>query len=127
MINKVWQHKNMKESFLGSLHGLRIALQTERNAKAIFFIGILVIVAGFLFKISLYEFIIIVLVTVAVFACEIFNTLVENILDMIQPDTDPKIKVLKDISSAAVLIASAGATIIGIIIFLPKIINLFSE
>ena len=125
MINKIWQNKNMKESFLGSLHGLRIALATERNAKLIFFFGIIVISLGIILKVSLFEFMIIVLVTSSVLICEVFNTLVENILDMIQPETDPKIKILKDISSAAVLLSSLAAAVIGCIIFLPKITAIF--
>lgn len=121
MIKKIWQHRNIKESFLGAVSGLKVALKTERNAKIIFFIGAFVILAGFFFRVSSFEFMIIILVTTTVFTCEIFNTLVENILDMIHPKSDPKIKILKDISSAAVLLSSIGASIIGFIIFLPKL------
>ena len=125
MINKIWQHKNIKESFLGALEGLSVVLKTERNARIIFAIGIIAIIIGLILKVSPFEFMIVILVIVGVFICEVFNTLVENILDMVQPQTDPKIKILKDISSAAVLISSIGAVIIGFIIFLPKILALF--
>jgi diacylglycerol kinase len=120
----VWKHKNIKESFLGALKGLKTVLKIERNARIIFFIGLIVIVLGFLFKLSLIEFAILIIVIIGVFVCEVFNTLVENILDIIQPQNDPQIKILKDISSAAVLLSSLGAGIIGLIIFLPKIIAL---
>jgi len=123
MINKIWRHKNMKESFLGALKGLVIVLKTEKNAGIIFTIGLAVIILGFLFKLSLYEFAILIIVTIAVFVCEVFNTLVENILNIVQPQDDPKIKILKNISSAAVLLSSIGALVIGLIIFLPKIIK----
>lgn len=122
MIGKIWRHKNLKGSFIGALNGLFIVLKTEKNAKIIFIIGIISIILGFLLKLSLNEFIILIIVTIFVFTCEVFNTLVENILDIINPDDDPRIKILKDISSAAVLLASLGAALIGLIIFVPKII-----
>ncbi len=123
MIDKIWQHKNMKESFIGALKGLAIVIKTERNAKTIFVIGIVTIVAGLCFNLSNAELSLLILVIVAVFVCEVFNTLVENILDIIHPDPSPKIKILKDIASSAVLLACIGAAGIGMIIFLPKIIG----
>ena len=124
MINKIWQHKNMKESFLGALRGLEAVIKKERNAKIIFLIGIIVIIAGIYFNLSADEFAILIIVTVGVFICEVFNTLVENILDIINPRYDEKVKILKDISSSAVLLSSIGAIAIGILIFLPKILNI---
>ncbi|MCM8824071.1 MAG: diacylglycerol kinase family protein [Candidatus Omnitrophica bacterium] len=121
MINKIWQHKNIKESFLGSLKGLMVVIKTERNAKIIFAIGVIVILVGLILKVSLQEFIVIIILTIGVFICEVFNTLIENILDIIQPQNDHKVKILKDIASGAVLISSIGAAIVGIIIFAPKI------
>ncbi|OPX28648.1 MAG: hypothetical protein B1H08_05525 [Candidatus Omnitrophica bacterium 4484_171] len=120
----MWQHKNMKESFLGALRGLEAVIKKERNAKVIFLIGIIVIIAGVYFNLSADEFAILIIVTSGVFVCEVFNTLVENILDIINPRYDNKIKILKDISSSAVLLSSIGAVAIGILIFLPKIFNL---
>ncbi|MCM8774429.1 MAG: diacylglycerol kinase family protein [Candidatus Omnitrophica bacterium] len=127
MINKIWQHKNIKESFVGSLKGLMVVIKTERNAKIIFAIGAIVILFGLILKVSIQEFIVIIIVTIGVFICEVFNTLVENILDIIQPQNDPKVKILKDIASGAVLISSVGAAIIGIIIFVPKITTLMID
>ena len=123
MINKIWQHKNIKESFLGAVKGLGVVLKTERNARTIFIIGILVIISGFIFAVSFYKLTILIIVIMIVFICEVFNTMCENILDLIKPQTDPKIKILKDISSGAVLLSSLGAVIIGVLIFLPKIIQ----
>jgi len=114
----------MKESFLGALRGLEAVIKKERNAKIIFLIGIIVIIAGIYFNLSADEFAILIIVTVGVFICEVFNTLVENILDIINPRYDEKVKILKDISSSAVLLSSIGAIAIGILIFLPKILNI---
>ncbi len=127
MANKIWKHRNIRESLLGALKGLKVVLATERNARLIFLIGLIVIVFGIIFKLSPDELVILIIVTVGVFVCEVFNTLVEYILNMIQPQNDPKIKLLKDISSAAVLLSSLGAIIIGLILFFPKIISFLSK
>ena len=58
-----------------------------------------------------------------VLSAELFNTAIETIVDMISPEKNDKAKLAKDISAAAVLAVSIGAAVIGIIIFLPKIIN----
>lgn len=111
----------MKESFLGAFKGLATVIKTERNAKIIFIIGLIVITIGICINLSGDELAILILVTVGVFVCEVFNTLVENILDIIKPGYDTKVKILKDIASSSVLLSSLGALAIGLIIFLPKI------
>jgi len=55
-----------------------------------------------------------------VFVSEVFNTLLENVFDYLKSENDPRIKILKDISSAAVLITCIEAIIIGFILLLPK-------
>jgi diacylglycerol kinase len=124
-MKKVWKHKNLKESFLGAFSGLGVVLKRERNAKIIFSFGVIAIFCAVLLKVSLTEFLILVIVISSVLVCEVFNSLVESILDLVKSEDDPHIKILKDIASAAVLISSVAAVISGAIIFLPKIISLF--
>jgi diacylglycerol kinase len=78
----------------------------------------------FIFPISATEIIFIVLSVGFVWAAEFFNTAVEKTADLICPDKNPKIKYIKDISAAVVLVAAITAYIIGCIIFIPKIIHL---
>jgi diacylglycerol kinase len=61
-----------------------------------------------------------------VFITEMLNTALEFLSDFVSPDIHPQIKKVKDVAAAAVLIASIGAAVIGLMIFLPKIINLFT-
>jgi diacylglycerol kinase len=44
-------------------------------------------------------------------------------VNLVSPDFNPKAGLIKDISAAAVLIAAFMALIIGVLIFLPKIID----
>jgi len=54
MIKRNWKHKNLKESFLGALRGIKFVLKTERNARIILFIGIISLILSF-FKIFFLE------------------------------------------------------------------------
>ena len=61
-----------------------------------------------------------------VISAELFNTAIETIVDMVSPQKNEKAKLAKDISAGAVLILAIGSAIVGFIIFLPKIIAIFS-
>ena len=68
----------------------------------------------------------IVLLTIGlVISLELMNTSIENAIDMAMPEIHPLAKASKDISAAAVLFSSVIAFIVGIMIYLPKIIDLF--
>ena len=57
-----------------------------------------------------------------VFIAEMFNTAIEFLTDIASPEIHPKAKMVKDVAAGAVLIASLAAVLIGIIIFLPKVL-----
>ena len=57
----------------------------------------------------------------AVISGELFNTAIETVVDMISPEKNPKAKLVKDISAAAVLALAIGAAVVGMIIFIPKL------
>lgn len=46
--------------------------------------------------------------------------------DFVQPEKDNRIKEIKDLGAAAVLVCAIASTIVGIVIFLPKIIAIIS-
>jgi len=108
-------------SFKYAFNGLRILVKEEHNSRIHFLAAILVLIAGFLLKISALEWLIIIFAIGFVIATEIINSSIENIADFISPDKDERIKKIKDLSAAAVLISAITAFIIGLIIFIPKI------
>ena len=78
---------------------------------------------GFYFALNTVEWLWIIAATAVVFIVELFNTAIETLVDLVSPDFNPKAGLIKDISAAAVLIAAFMALIIGILIFLPKIVD----
>ena len=112
-----------RESFNHATDGLDYAINHERNLKIEIFIGILVCIAGFIFKISLLEWLVIVLVIAMVISLELVNTSIERAVDLVTKEYKDLAKVAKDVAAGAVLIMSMFSVVVGIIIFLPKIIE----
>ncbi len=114
------------KSFQHAFQGLKYFFSHEVKSKIHFLAMLVCISFGFFFNISYPEWLIVICCIALVFVTEIFNTALETLCDFIFPDYHLKIKAVKDLSAAAVLIASIFSFIISILIFLPKILNHFS-
>lgn len=116
--------KKITNSFKYAGEGFYSSFKTERNMKFHIMIMILVIIAGILLKISKSEWIICIICFTMVIGGELFNTAIETVVDIAMPYKNEKAKLAKDISAAGVLVLAIGSAIIGLIIFVPKILNL---
>ena len=112
------------QSFKYAFNGLRILLCEECNARIHLCITICVLAMGFVFKISVGEWIAVILCIGFVFALELINTSIENMADFASKEYNDLIKKTKDLAAGAVLIGAIAAVITGLIIFVPKIIEL---
>ncbi|MBN9352213.1 MAG: diacylglycerol kinase family protein [Chitinophagaceae bacterium] len=110
-------------SFKYACNGLKVLFQEENNAKVHLLITVMVIVLSFLFGLNTYEWIAIVFSIGFVIATEIINSAIEDICNFIHPGKDDGIKKIKDLSAAAVFVSALTALAIGLIIFVPKILN----
>lgn len=104
-----------------ALKGAWILLSSEGSIQVQFVIALLVTGAGWYFDISATEWLFQLLAIGLVMGLEGVNTAVEKLSDYVQPDYDPQIGKLKDVSAGGVLLASIIACIIGGIIYFPKI------
>lgn len=105
-------------------NGLKELIRTEMNFRIQTIIFLIVLLIGILLQLTNMEWVIICLVSGIVLICEVLNTVVEKLVDYIKPEMHPTAKVIKDMSAAAVLIASIVAIVVGLFIFLPKIVEL---
>lgn len=121
-MKKVLSIKRLKKSFGYALKGIDDVVSNEPNMKIHVSVAILVVIMAFLLKVSLMEWIILVLLIGAVLAAETINTTIENLIDMYTKEYNEKAKVVKDTAAGTVLILAITAAIIGLMIFIPKII-----
>ncbi len=125
MSNRRFSIKARLASFANAWRGVTIFVRQEHNAWIHCVMTILVVLAGFLFKISMVEWVAVIFAIGIVLAGEAINSAIERLSDVVQPERDDRIRDVKDISAGAVLICAITAAIIGIIVFLPKLIMLF--
>lgn len=118
------KNNNLYTSIKHACNGLSVFFKSERNGKIQAGISILVVIAAVYFKISRGEWIAVVSCCLLVMAIELMNTAIEKTCNKITPKYDKDIKVIKDISAAAVLLLSVLAVIVGLIIFIPYVSNL---
>jgi len=104
--------------------GLGIFLRTTHNSWVHIFFALLAVYMGFLLHISGIEWVMIVFAIGLVIVTEALNTAFEIDIDLTSPTYHPYARDTKDIAAGAVLISVLVAGIIGLIIFLPKIIDL---
>ncbi|WP_329806350.1 diacylglycerol kinase family protein [Flavobacterium facile] len=96
---------------------------TEHSVMVQFSLMILMILAGFYFKISREEWMLQILAFGLVLGIEGLNTAVEKIADFIHPEFHNRIGFIKDIAAGAVLFAAFSAIAVGALIYVPKIFN----
>ncbi len=111
-------------SFVYAARGLRSLVRTEHNAWLHLAATGLVIAAGFVLKISMDDWRWITLAIALVWIAEAFNTAIEELCDRITDVFDPAIGRVKDLAAGAVLLASIGAAIIGILTLGPAAVNI---
>lgn len=102
--------------------GIGILIKTSHNAWVEIFFGILALYLGYILCISSLEWIVLVLAIGLVIVAEAFNTAIEVDIDLTSPEYHPYARDTKDIAAGAVLLMVLIATIIALIIFVPKIL-----
>ncbi len=130
--NKKTEHKSEKQvfsivkrvqSFEHAGNGIRIFLKTTHNAWVHITAAVIVIWFGFIFNVTQTEWLFIILSMGFVLTAEAFNTALEFDIDLTSPEYHEYAKYTKDVAAGAVVIASITASIIGLIIFVPKFLT----
>jgi diacylglycerol kinase len=107
-----------------AFNGIKQFFKSERNGRIQAVIAVVVILSGILFSISMIEWLIVILFIALVLSMEMLNSALEKLSDKVNPNTDPEIKLIKDMAAGAVLWCAFISAIAGLIIFVPKIIEI---
>ena len=117
-------HKNRTfiDSYRYAIQGVFTVFQGERNMRSHTLSTIAVLLISLFLPLNLYEWLWILLVCFLVLVMEVWNTVVENIVDLVSPDYHPLAKKIKDMAAAAVLLTSFFSIVTGVVILVPKIL-----
>lgn len=95
--------------------------RTERNMRIHLTFTVLVIIFGWILRISNTEWLLCLLCFGLVFTAEMVNTAIENIVDLVSPQQNKLAGKAKDIAAGAVLVSAIISACVGLIIFIPKL------
>ena len=109
-----------------ALNGVRLAFRSQRNFRKHLVIAFLTFAIAYFLKVTLVEFCIILFANTFVLVCEMFNSVVEFVIDAYYKNKWAKLaKLSKDIGAGAVLIAACTSALISLLIYADKIYDLY--
>ncbi|XNN71257.1 diacylglycerol kinase family protein [Bacillus pumilus] len=110
-------------SFYYAFRGIWRTFLNERNFRFHTVAAIIVVICGFWFHIEPFEWMIVLLLCGGMFALELVNTAIEHTVDLMTEERHPLAEKAKDAAAGAVCVYAAISVMIGLIIFLPKIMQ----
>ncbi|EIJ78915.1 undecaprenol kinase [Bacillus methanolicus PB1] len=110
--------------FVFALEGIVSSIKKEKNLKIHLVIAAGVIIAGITFSLSAIEWVAVIIAIGGMLALELVNTAIERAVDLVTDEFHPLAKHAKDAAAGAVLIYAVMSAIIGLIVFVPKFLNL---
>lgn len=121
-----WKNQSFLNALKNALNGIKYTFKTQRNLKIQIVFAIFAIVLGLFLKLSITEWVILSLTIFLVLIVELINTAIETTVDMFTMEYNEKAKNAKDASAGAVTLMAIASIVVGIFLFIPKIINLIS-
>ena len=113
-------HKRIR-SFGFAFSGLRYLIASEHNAWIHLAATASAVLLGFAVRLTVGEWLWIVAAISGVWLAEAFNTAIERLADVISMERDPRLKVVKDVAAAGVLVSAITAAIMGFLVFYPHL------
>lgn len=120
------KNNNLIASFKYAFEGILHAGKQERNFRIHLFVTTVVIVSGVFSHLSKIEWFFIIICISGMISLELVNSALEKVVDLASPEIHDLAKQAKDMSAAAVLVFACASAIIGILIFLPKWMEIFN-
>lgn len=113
--------RSFNESINDALSGIKHCLLTQRNIKIHLAAAVLVLLASWLLGLSRLEFAVVIFAIALVLTAEMFNTAVEEAIDLYVKTYSTGARLAKHVAAGAVLTAAISAVVIGLLIFVPHL------
>lgn len=113
-------------SFGYAFDGLKLSISVDQNVRVHLIIGTLVLVISLLLKVPTAELLFVIFAIFFVVICEMLNTAIEEMTNLIKKEHSQEARIAKDIAAAAVLLSAIFAVIVGVIVLVPRLLSLFA-
>jgi diacylglycerol kinase len=122
MLNReMLPERSWTRKFHDAFRGIREGIRGQNSFYVHFFMAAAVVAAGTVLRVEIGEWCILLLCITIVLTAEMFNSAIESMAKAITEEIHPHLKNSLDIGSAAVLVASIGASIVGCLLFLHRL------
>ena len=111
--------RRLFKSFHYASRGIVIAWKYEQSFRIQVAAALTIVALIFWFQLPLWQAIALLLLIILVLTLELINSILERFVDVFKPRIHPMVEEIKDLMAGAVLIASVGALIVGLLIFMP--------
>lgn len=125
LVRSIFRFHGFRSSVKVAIKGILYLFLYHRNMRLIFMIGVMSLLLGLYMHVRAIEMVALCITVTVVFMGEMFNTAIELMMDMLTREYHIKIKLVKDIAAAIVLLASVNAVAVGYLIFVRKLLFFF--
>ena len=115
--------KTFFNAVLFALQGIKQFISRDRNGRIQVAFGVAAVTLGFTVSLRSFQWMLVLFCIGLVISLEMINSAIERYCDLVTTDFHPGIKVIKDVAAGAVLVASITSLIIGLIIFIPALVQ----
>ncbi|MGM7635604.1 diacylglycerol kinase family protein [Bacillus sp. Hm123] len=121
---RTFHWKRLLTSHRFALEGIRLAMD-EPNFRFHMAAAVVAIGAGICLSLSNMEWVVVLFLVFGMFVLEIINTAIEKTVDLVTEEYHPLAKQAKDLAAGAVLLYALLSVIVGLILFVPKLMEIF--
>ena len=118
---EIGKNKTIIKSFNNAVHGIFYTIKSERNMKIHISAAVCILILSLFYDLTRIEFVIVCINVVLVLICELFNTSIELLVDLITEKYHPKAKAAKDVAAGAVFISALASLVTGYFIFFDRV------
>ncbi len=115
--------RTIGDSFNAAIEGIIYTIKTQKNMRLHFLAAILIILISIFLQLEKIELLVVCMAVTLVLICEMFNTAIEKIIDLITSDFHPLARIIKDVAAGCVLISAIFAVIVGYLVFSKYMIS----
>ena len=117
--------KKILHSFRYAWHGFAHIWQHHQNIRFHMLMGVIAVGLSYFLKISYVEYLFILITIFFVIISEMMNTAIEEMTNLITKEHRKEAKIAKDVAAAAVFLSAAFSVVVGVVIFVPRVLELF--
>jgi diacylglycerol kinase len=116
--------RRLARSFGAAFAGLAHLLRHEPNAQIHAALALVATALGLWLGLNSAEWAVLLALFGLVLGLEALNTAVEGLADLAMPRRDPRVRTIKDLAAAAVLVGALAAAAAGVFLFGPRLLRM---